>query len=222
MAVATTPPGLYYDVRRFLVPFGLSMGTITLIAFTARPPAFVLILMALVLPVYLVVDWTVLLRLCHQFEHQFVGLLQSNDVDGLKALLARSRLLRWMAPPSYIDVKRGLIALLDEDWPAALAHFERAERLTPAAFRAPLLPLLVRVKYENGLWDEAEALSRELVGTTDYPTSAELFLGLILVRRPEERAQGVRLLEAAAESLGGRDKARAEAALAEVRQEGRT
>ena len=124
-----------------------------------------------------------------------------------------------MGTPGYIDEKMGLIASLEEDWVGAAERLERAYIRSPLVKKATLLPALLRVKYETGAWDEAAEIASDLTRIGDLTGTPELFLGLILCRRPKRREEGIELLEKAAEVLGGSDRQRAQRALAELAEE---
>lgn len=215
MWVPRSSPGLAIDHRRVLIP--VSLAFLVLLYFLVTPPLWVMMLAALVLPAYLLGSAVYVARREQAFEREFNLLLQRRATTELRQLVARAGWLR-LAPPGTRDARLGLVALAAEDWGSAEEHLERAYILSSeGTMRRRMLPALLRAKYENGLWDEAREIAEDLVVRSEFPGTAELFLGLILVRDEETRERGVALLEEAARSLPGSDRERAERALAELR-----
>ena len=215
MWVPSRSVSLQIEVRRALIP--VSCGMIVLVWLALTPPLWVMLLLASALPLVLLLGLLALRRQQPSFEREFSRLIQKEDADGLNALVASARAIRWFAPPGYIDAKRGLIAALHGDWPDAGILLERAYIRSREREREQLLPSILRAKYETGQWDEATEIARMVMDRSPMPGTAELFLGLISVRQPENRETGIALLEKAAESLGGEDRSRAVRALDEIR-----
>jgi len=197
----------------------ISLGIITLVYFKWRPSLLILGILCAVLPAYLVLEARYVANRRRVFERDFNLKLQRGDKEGLRSVLGELGLFRWVAPPGFLEEKRGLVATLEKDWEGAEEYLERAYLKTGNENqRQVLLPAILRVKYEIGSWEEAEEIGTQLVEQTPFATSSHLFLGLIKVRRPEERDEGVELLTAAAEGLAGDDQARARAALTEIEE----
>jgi hypothetical protein len=211
MWVPSTSRDLIVDWRRAFIP--ISLGALLLVWLAARPPFWVMLILACVLPAALTVGAVLVSREKPAFDKEFSRLLQREDAPGLHALLRRLRALRWFGPPGFLDEKRGLVASLEGDWALADKYLERAYVRSDANTQKALLPAVLRAKFESGVYDEAETIARDLLGKTRYPGTPELFLGLILAQRDETRQDAKRLLERAAETLGGSDRERAEAAI---------
>lgn len=206
---------LTVNLRMALLP--ISLGVITLVYFRWRPNLLILGLLCAVLPVYLILEARYVASRRRTFERDFNLNLQRGDIGGLNSTLRRLGLFRWVAPPGFLEEKRGLVATLRKDWEKAEEHLERAYLKTASeSQRNALLPAILRVKYEIGSWEEAEQIGSQVVGQTPFATSSHLFLGLIKVRRPADRQEGIDLLNAAVEGLAGDDQARARAALNEM------
>lgn len=207
---------LTIDLRSGLLP--LSLGLLYLLHLLVAPPLAVMLLLCLVLPGLLIL-WAVYLhRALPQFERSISVCLQRRDKGSLRRLLEEARVLRLLAPLGYFDAKRGMLASLEEDWERADEFLERAYvRQSKRAQKEALLPALLRAKYESGAWEEAREIAAQLVSSARFPGTAHLFLGLIKVREPDERDQGVALLKRAVEILSGEDRARGERALQELR-----
>lgn len=214
MWVPSRSVGLQIEVRRALIP--LSCGMIVLVWLALRPPLLVMLLLASALPLTLLMGLLALRRRQAPFEREFSRLIQKEDSDSLNALIAKSKAIRWFSPPGYIDAKRGLVAALQSNWPQAAILLERAYVRSREREREQLLPSILRAKYETGEWEEATEIAHMVIDRSPIPGTAELFLGLITVRQPENRTEGISLLKKAAESLGGEDRARAERALQEL------
>lgn len=214
MWVPSTSRGLVVDYRRALIP--LSLGLLLLVWLLAHPPFWVMLVLACLLPGLLTFEWLAVVRQRPAFDKEFSRLLQRSDVPGLHGLIDRSWALRRFGAPGYMDEKRGLVASLEGDWLLADRFLERAFVKANGQTKRTLLPAVLRAKYENGMWDEAESIARELLGKTRFPGTPELFLGLILARRQAQRPEAMSLLERAAQTLGGPDRARAERALGEL------
>jgi hypothetical protein len=214
MWVPSGSSGFKLELKRALIP--LSLGAITIIYFVARPPLWALIALSLILPGYFVIERFVFQRLRPSFERSFSRRVQRGDVPGLTQVLSEARLLRWMGPPGYLAEKRGLVASIECDWSRAADLLEIAYTRQPSYRRGLLLPALLRAKYETGAWDEATQIAQDLMGLGDLTGTPELFLGLILCRKPQRKEEGIELLEKATEVLGGSDLARARRALEEL------
>lgn len=215
MWVPSTSRGLIVDWRRAVIP--LSLGMLLAVWLVVRPPFWVMVLLALVLPAILLVGAIAVARQRPTFDKEFSRLLQRGDTPGLHTLIKKAWALRWFGPPGWSDEKRGLVASLEGDWALADRYLERAYVRADTGTQKTLLPALLRAKYENGLWDEAEQIARDLLGKTRYPGTPELFLGLILARQNDAQKDAIKLLQRAAETLGGPDRERALKAVKELR-----
>ena len=203
------------DLRSGLLP--LSLGLLYLVHVVARPPLAVMLLLCLILPGVLIAWAVYLRRALPPFERSISLCLQRRDSASLERLLDEARILRLLAPIGYFDAKRGMLAMLEEDWERADELLERAyQRQSKRAQKEALLPAILRVKYESGAWEEAEEIATELAASAQFPGTAYLFLGLLKVRRPDDRDEGIALLEDAALMLSGGDRSRAERALQEL------
>ncbi|MBN1944235.1 MAG: hypothetical protein JW797_01110 [Bradymonadales bacterium] len=206
------------DFRRALLPG--SLGLLLAIHLLFRPPLLLMLLLCALLPLYLVIERLLATQALQKLDREFSLLLTRQDIEGLKRLVKRAWWLRWFGPSGVLEEKKGLLALAEQNWDEANHQLEQAHARLDGRQRQRLLPPLLRARFEAGMWAEAEEIGRKLVGRGPFPTSAELFLGLILCRRPEERQEGIRLLRRARDTLGPEDRARAVKALEELEQEG--
>ena len=214
MWVPRSSPGPAISHRAALIV--LSLTGLAALWVLAQPPMWVMFAVALVLPTAFFVEATWLRHRMEDFEPEFTLGLQRGDSAAMAQLLRQYRLFLRLAPPAYRHEKLGLAASLAEDWGEADVQLELAFHRRGHRNPRALLPAILRAKYENGLWNEAEEIAEELIAESPFAATAELFLGLILVRREGSAERGQELLESAAKVLAGADQARAQRAVEEL------
>jgi hypothetical protein len=145
------------------------------------------------------------------FEQHFNRLLMVGDVDALWEHYDSARLLRTIAPPYAVMLRRGLLFSLRGEHRLANASLDEAWELSPPRERAALLGPMTRAKYETGDIDGVRVLAEQWRQRAVFPGPPSVYLAAACLADPREDAGRVdELLSEAMPHLGGADLVLAE------------
>lgn len=87
-------------------------------------------------------------RATQQLDRQLIPLFQREDIDGVDAAIQNANLARMLGSRAYIGRRRGMAAMMRQDYGSAEQFFESAWRRSSPDARHDLIAPLCRIKYK--------------------------------------------------------------------------